>query len=89
MAHEFDGKKYETASSHQKEWGAKLIAELALRGDERVLDLGCGDGALTAESDRASFSALVVRRMIEETKENDGRCFETFRRINVLATKKP
>lgn len=49
MAHEFDGKKYEKASAHQKEWGAKLIAELTLKGDERVLDLGCGDGVVTAE----------------------------------------
>ncbi len=48
MPHEFDGRKYEQASAHQKEWGRKLIAELALRGDERVLDLGCGDGTLTA-----------------------------------------
>jgi trans-aconitate methyltransferase len=48
MAHEFDGKKYEKASAHQKEWGAKLISELALKGNERVLDLGCGDGANTA-----------------------------------------
>ncbi|MBA3035449.1 MAG: methyltransferase domain-containing protein [Desulfobacterium sp.] len=48
MAYEFDGKKYEKASAHQKEWGAKLIAELALKGNERVLDLGCGDGTNTA-----------------------------------------
>jgi trans-aconitate 2-methyltransferase len=48
MPHEFDGKKYEQASTHQKEWGERLIAELDLRGDERVLDLGCGDGVLTA-----------------------------------------
>lgn len=48
MAHEFDGKKYAEASTHQQEWGARLIAELGLRGDERVLDLGCGDGTLTA-----------------------------------------
>lgn len=48
MAHEFDGKKYEKASAHQKEWGARLVAELSLQGDERVLDLGCGDGANTA-----------------------------------------
>ena len=48
MAHEFDGEKYEKASAHQKEWGTKLIAELDLRGTERILDLGCGDGALTA-----------------------------------------
>jgi trans-aconitate 2-methyltransferase len=49
MAHEFDGKKYAEASTHQQEWGAKLIAELGLRGDERVLDLGCGVGTLTAQ----------------------------------------
>lgn len=48
MAHEFDGKKYEKASSHQKEWGAKLISELSLKGNEHVLDLGCGDGTNTA-----------------------------------------
>lgn len=48
MAHEFNGKKYEKASAHQREWGAKLISELALTGNERVLDLGCGDGVNTA-----------------------------------------
>jgi len=49
MAHEFDGKKYKAASAHQKEWGAKLIGELNISGKERILDLGCGDGALTAQ----------------------------------------
>lgn len=49
MTYEFDGKKYEKASDHQKEWGTKLIAELNLKGSERVLDLGCGDGSLTAQ----------------------------------------
>ncbi len=49
MTHEFDGKKYEKASTHQKEWGAKLIAELHLDGTEHVLDLGCGDGTLTIQ----------------------------------------
>jgi trans-aconitate 2-methyltransferase len=49
MSYEFDGKKYEQASAHQKEWGAKVIAELDLRGDESVLDLGCGDGVLTSK----------------------------------------
>ncbi len=45
----FDGNKYREASKHQKEWGNKLISELNLRGDEVVLDLGCGDGVLTRE----------------------------------------
>ena len=45
---EFDAGRYRQASTHQQEWGARLIAELRLRGDEAVLDLGCGDGLLTA-----------------------------------------
>ncbi len=49
MAYEFDGNKYKEASAHQKEWGAKLIHELPVSGTERILDLGCGDGALTAQ----------------------------------------
>ena len=49
MSYEFDGKRYEQASTHQKEWGARVIAELDLRGDESVLDLGCGDGVLTSK----------------------------------------
>ncbi len=44
--YEFDGEKYKKASRHQKEWGKHLIAELYLKGDETVLDLGCGDGML-------------------------------------------
>ena len=49
MPYEFDGEKYEKASSHQKEWGSRLLQELDLQGDERILDMGCGDGALTAQ----------------------------------------
>jgi trans-aconitate 2-methyltransferase len=48
MAHEFDGSKYREGSTHQKEWGTRLIEELSLLGHERIPDLGCGDGALTA-----------------------------------------
>jgi trans-aconitate 2-methyltransferase len=47
MAYEFDGRKYETASAHQKQWGNKIISEFRLAGTESVLDLGCGDGKLT------------------------------------------
>jgi len=49
MTHDFNGEKYEKASTHQKEWGTKLIAELRLSGTEHILDLGCGDGTLTAQ----------------------------------------
>jgi trans-aconitate 2-methyltransferase len=46
---DFDGEKYARASTHQKEWGMQTIAGLTLSGRERILDLGCGDGALTLQ----------------------------------------
>ena len=48
-SYEFDGKKYKKASSHQKEWGQKLISEIHFIGTEKVLDLGCGDGSITSQ----------------------------------------
>jgi trans-aconitate 2-methyltransferase len=49
VQHEFEGEKYRQASAHQKEWGTQLIAGLDLRDTDRILDLGCGDGTLTAQ----------------------------------------
>jgi trans-aconitate methyltransferase len=40
-----------------------------------------------AEQDKMPFRELVIQRMIEETRQDDGKCFETFRRINLLAKK--
>ena len=40
-----------------------------------------------ADGAKESFRGFVVRRMIDETKQEDGRCFETFRRINLSALK--
>jgi len=48
-SYDFDGEKYRQASKHQKEWGHKLIADINFTGHEIILDLGCGDGVLTAE----------------------------------------
>jgi trans-aconitate 2-methyltransferase len=36
---------------------------------------------------KCNFRNYVVERMIEETLQADGRCFETFRRINFLGKK--
>ena len=37
----------------QQTWARELIARLNLRGDEHILDVGCGDGKVTAEIARA------------------------------------
>ena len=43
--------------------------------------------ACVAEKDKPAFREYVVGEMIRETKQDDGRCFETFRRINLYARK--
>jgi len=49
LVESWDGRDYERHSPHQQEWGSGLVAELPLRGDERILDLGCGDGSITRQ----------------------------------------
>jgi trans-aconitate methyltransferase len=41
--------EYAAHSAVQQSWARELIAKLNLRGDERILDIGCGDGKVTAE----------------------------------------
>lgn len=40
---------YHRLSGPQVSWGKKVLSRLRLRGDEIVLDAGCGTGRLTAE----------------------------------------
>jgi len=47
--YEWDAKDYHKSSSEQQKWARELIAKLNLKGNERVLDIGCGDGKVTAE----------------------------------------
>jgi trans-aconitate methyltransferase len=44
---------YAANSAVQQTWARELIAQLHLRGDEHILDVGCGDGKVTAELARA------------------------------------
>jgi trans-aconitate methyltransferase len=40
---------YAKHSSVQQKWAREVISKLQLDGDEAVLDIGCGDGKITAE----------------------------------------
>ena len=44
----WDAEEYCTSSSNQKKWALELLSKLDLKGSERVLDIGCGDGEITA-----------------------------------------
>lgn len=46
---EWDSSAYQRISAPQFSWGKKVLARISLRGDETLLDAGCGTGRLTAE----------------------------------------
>jgi len=49
MQIKWDAAEYAANSVPQLAWARELIARLNLRGDEHILDVGCGDGKITAE----------------------------------------
>ncbi len=70
----WNAKDYERNSQAQQKWARELIANLNLRGEEDILDLGCGDGKVTAEIAQLAGSGSVIgvdnsMQMIELAKE--------------------
>jgi trans-aconitate 2-methyltransferase len=45
---EWDAQTYDRVSDPQYEWGLEVLDRLELRGDEYVMDAGCGSGRVTA-----------------------------------------
>src|SRR3954447_11002450 len=85
------GRYHGLATPHQQ-WGAQILDRLDLRGDETVLDLGCGTGRVTEQLlERLGPGAAVVgidgsAAMVAEATRllgSDPRA--TFRRQDLLA----
>jgi trans-aconitate 2-methyltransferase len=57
---EWNSAVYHRLSAPQVSWGKKVLARLKLRGDECLLDAGCGTGRLTAELLQALTHGRVV-----------------------------
>jgi len=86
-SYEFDGQKYKQASTHQKEWGSKIISEFIFTGAESVLDLGCGDGILTNEISDLIPNGKVIgidasEGMIKTAKELESKKL-TFQKLDI------
>ncbi len=47
--YQWNARDYAKNSGPQQLWARELIHKLDLAGDERLLDIGCGDGKVTAE----------------------------------------
>ena len=74
---EWDAETYDAVSDPQFEWGMEVLGRLELRGDESVIDAGCGSGRITAELlDRIPAGELLAvdgsRAMIEKARERLG-----------------
>jgi len=49
VTRDWDASTYDRVSAPQLGWGREVLDRLVLRGDETVLDAGCGTGRVTAE----------------------------------------
>jgi trans-aconitate 2-methyltransferase len=47
MSRDWDAATYDRVSAPQVEWAERVLERLPLRGDETVLDAGCGSGRVT------------------------------------------
>lgn len=57
---DWDAERYHRLSNPQLGWGRHVLERLAPEPNERILDLGCGTGRLTAELFAAISEGLVV-----------------------------
>lgn len=58
--HKWNPEDYERNSSAQEKWADSLISGLELKGDEHILDIGCGDGKITAKMALRVQSGFVL-----------------------------
>jgi trans-aconitate 2-methyltransferase len=76
MAREWKSADYHRLSDPQFSWGLKVLKKLQgfrLRGDEHILDAGCGSGRVTAELLRAFPRASVTGIDASENMVNEAR----------------
>jgi trans-aconitate methyltransferase len=57
---QWDGQQYLNNSDLQYQWATSYIQKLKLRGDEKILDIGCGDGRVTAMIAQSLPNGLVL-----------------------------
>jgi trans-aconitate 2-methyltransferase len=68
----WDASDYAQNATAQYVWAQSLIERLALKGDEAILDLGCGDGRITAE-----IAAQHAGRVVGSDSSSEMVCLAT------------
>jgi trans-aconitate 2-methyltransferase len=72
---EWNSAAYHQVSNPQFEWGLKVLERVQVRGDERVMDAGCGSGRLTKKLlDRLPHGQVVgvdlSQNMLDQATEH-------------------
>lgn len=72
-SYNWNAQDYAKNSQNQFQWAQELIPKLKLHGNEALLDIGCGDGKITAELSRCLPNGRAVgvdssKRMIDLAK---------------------
>ena len=75
MSKEWNATLYHQISAPQVSWGKKVLARVRLRGDERVLDAGCGTGRLTRDLLEALPRGHVVALDVSENMLDTARAY--------------
>ena len=58
--YKWDAREYEKHSLGQQKWARELIEKISLKGTENVLDIGCGDGKVTAEISKLVRKGSII-----------------------------
>jgi trans-aconitate 2-methyltransferase len=77
MTTDWDAATYDRVADPQTRWGSVVLDRLPLRGDERVLDAGCGSGRVTEQLlERLPHGEVVALdaspAMVEEARRRLG-----------------
>lgn len=73
--YKWNPEEYQDNSDNQQKWGVDLITNLKLTGNERVLDIGCGVGNITAAiAERLPKGSIIgidsSPNMVRQAKKN-------------------
>ena len=75
MTKEWNATLYHQISAPQVSWGKKVLARVSLRGDERLLDAGCGTGRLTRDLLEALPGGRVVALDVSQNMIDAARAY--------------
>lgn len=75
MSQEWNATLYHQISAPQVSWGKKVLSRVRLRGDERVLDAGCGTGRLTRDLLEALPRGQVVALDVSQNMLDAARAY--------------